>query len=285
MQDYTYAVDDVEIMMDASFVSSTEAYLYRIKDFFKNKKVEVLDRASKEWWYQKKKHGIASMEDLYNIFFELGTQEYYARFLDEWMEPEKVIVDYMQFHSNYPSPFPFYLRKNYFMKNMFLYRNSIDSIETKEHKIQLSTQLGTISFRQASDTYVKNDPYLCDILAHHRFSDGCYHCHELSYYLVSRMDATLVTGIIKLLEGKILHSWVEVEDVAIDIAHNLVLLKEDFNRLYHPVVWNTLTHHDIRNNSLPSNLDLFSHGKVESLQTPYVLALKKHYLLNNEKTQ
>ncbi len=281
MQDYTYIVDDVEMGMDASFVSSTDAYLHRIKAFFSDKNSDVLGYASPEWWYQKKRHGIACMEDLYSIFFELGVQEYYARFLEERMEPEKVIIDYMQLHSNYHNPFPFYLGKSYFTKNSFLYRNTISQIETKEPYIHLSTSLGEVSFRQASDTYVKNDPYLCDILAHHRFSEGCYHCHELSFYLVSKMDATLVTGIIKLLEGKILHSWVEVEDVIIDIAHNLVLSKEDFNRLYHPDIWNTLSHHEIKNDKLSSNVEVFCHDKVESLQTPYVLALKKHYLKKN----
>ncbi len=130
---------------------------------------------------------------------------------------------------------------SYLRYNSFLYGEHIKNFRKTKYGIRLDTSLGAITYYQASDRFLEDNTRMKELLFNHRTIHGNFRCHELSYDLTRILGATAKTGLLTSLGYRYLHSWVEYDSFAIDIAHNLVLKKKDFTKLCEPEVWNSLS--------------------------------------------
>lgn len=116
-----------------------------------------------------------------------------------------------------------------FLKELFMKRGIIQDYKEENGTVIMSTVLGTITFKKASEVidektedFVKNNT---DIMSA---------CHESALFLLKRNpNYFAVTSFArKNLNGRYLHSFILDGDYVLDLTGNLYMNKDDYYRLY-----------------------------------------------------
>ncbi len=218
----------------------------------------------------------APYDDLASIYYvcmQCGDDDFYQEVISR-LSGGPIIYNYLQDHTQIRPDTP---KTNYMRNNHFLYAPHIKAFKFREQRIQISTTLGPISYYQASDRYLQDNFALKNAVLNERIKDGNYRCHELSLDFIRTYPSKAVTGLISNTGGCYFHSWVEQRNFCIDIAHNLVLKRDDFYRLCQPVVWHTLSTEEADKMQLEPYIEISVAGKTYHYFSLYALALLRHY--------
>ncbi len=202
------------------------------------------------WWIEASNEKIDTLSRIYSLCSSLGYQSHYAEVLDQSLPSEIIIAIYMQDYSYFFPNLSDAQINSSLKSNLDIYGNQVLNTQCDNRQIVLETKIGKITYCQATDKYLNDDSDMLNIVLYHRQVNGSFRCHELSYDLTCKLKANCVTGFVPRIGGEVLHSWVEKDEDCIDIAHNIVLNKNDFYRLYHPEVWNELTYDEIENQQI-----------------------------------
>ena len=130
----------------------------------------------------------------------------------------------------------FYLLKGYSIK-------TIDN-----NKMKLCYKNESIEFKKLSDCLIGEDEESVRIrkeLLNYRKRKG--QCHFNSLQLLPSIGGNIVTGYVDDQGDthKIIHSWIEDENNVIDYTSNLVIKKEDYNRLMNVEIVSVISKDDV----------------------------------------
>lgn len=218
----------------------------------------------------------SSLEKFYCLCKNNGFLFLYSEVMEKGFTDREIILEYLLNHSDFTEYDRSEDRIKGLKNRLNLYCNKIKSVSYQEPYVTLQTSFGKVRYSQASDLFLRELSSMKNAVLIHRQIGTKYRCHELSYDFICTLFGTAITGMVRYPTGKVLHSWIENNDICIDIAHNLVLEKLLFNQLYQPEEWNRINFQEIQEKGIPDLMNPEDRKDEYGYYSLCYLAVEKH---------